>query len=219
MEHLIEQILIKLDKKATDVAKRKFGITPEITCYELIFSIISTNTTMEAAKRFNLTQKPINAAMKKLIPNIKLTGGNNTWKYLILSLISYKECPKCITIKPIINFSVNTTKCKTCISTYNTSEIGRKYNRDYYEHNYAINPKYYLYKTEKRSDRIKLATPPWANHQLISDFYKKCPEGYHVDHIIPIAGKNVCGLHVLWNLQYLTAKDNLQKGNYHSSND
>jgi hypothetical protein len=61
------------------------------------------------------------------------------------------------------------------------------------------------------------AVPAWADTQAITDFYKNCPEGYHVDHIIPLKGKYVCGFHVLNNLQYLPAAENLAKSNYHES--
>jgi hypothetical protein len=44
-------------------------------------------------------------------------------------------------------------------------------------------------------------------------FYKNCPEGFQVDHIIPILNENVCGLHVPWNLQYLNPFDNNKKNN------
>jgi len=72
---------------------------------------------------------------------------------------------------------------------------------------------------EKLADTIKRRLylshriPLWADLNAIRDFYKNCPAGYHVDHIIPLHGKKVSGLHVLNNLQYLPATENLQKSN------
>lgn len=64
-----------------------------------------------------------------------------------------------------------------------------------------------------RKTRVKQATPLWADLDLIRAFYYNCPAGYHVDHIIPLNGKNVSGLHTMENLQYLLANENLKKSN------
>lgn len=64
-----------------------------------------------------------------------------------------------------------------------------------------------------RKKRVKQAAPKWADLNAIRDFYFNCPEDHHVDHIIPINGKNISGLHVIENLQYLPALDNLKKSN------
>ena len=68
------------------------------------------------------------------------------------------------------------------------------------------------YSAQRRARKLK-ATPKWADLQGIKFFYIFCPEGYHVDHIVPLQGKNVCGLHILSNIQYLTAEENLKKSN------
>lgn len=69
-----------------------------------------------------------------------------------------------------------------------------------------------------RVDYVKRATPPWANKFFISEAYhlaklrEKVVGGkWHVDHVIPLRGKLVCGLHVENNLQVIPASINVHK--------
>lgn len=65
------------------------------------------------------------------------------------------------------------------------------------------------------------ATPPWLtrkHRQQIREIYRNRPPGHHVDHIVPIGGKTVCGLNVPWNMQYLPKGTNLAKGAHYWPN-
>ncbi len=65
----------------------------------------------------------------------------------------------------------------------------------------------------KRRAALLQRTPLWANLEEIKRIYQKCPKGMVVDHIIPLQGKKISGLHVASNLQYLTVSENSRKWN------
>lgn len=61
---------------------------------------------------------------------------------------------------------------------------------------------------------------PWYDRAAVSEIYRECKRiseltgiPHHVDHIIPLKNKQVCGLHVQDNLQVIPAKDNFYKSN------
>ncbi len=73
---------------------------------------------------------------------------------------------------------------------------------------------------ERNRHRVRLReisklqrTPKWADLSKIREFYFKCPRGLEVDHIIPLRGSIVSGLHIIDNLQYLSPQENKKKGN------
>ena len=79
---------------------------------------------------------------------------------------------------------------------------------------------------KRRSAKLE-RTPSWlseAQHEEILTFYIKAAEltastgiEHHVDHIVPLRGKTVSGLHVPWNMQVITATENLKKNNHHET--
>jgi 5-methylcytosine-specific restriction endonuclease McrA len=65
--------------------------------------------------------------------------------------------------------------------------------------------------------RKRKAMPAWANRDAIQRIYENCPPDHQVDHIIPLRGKLVSGLHVETNLQYLPGVENNRKGNRYAT--
>ena len=89
----------------------------------------------------------------------------------------------------------------------------REKNRDWY---LARSAKH----TAARRALQKQATPAWANKFFIEEIYhlarlrtKYLGVEYHVDHIVPLQSKEVCGLHVEHNLQIIPAVQNISKSN------
>jgi len=77
-----------------------------------------------------------------------------------------------------------------------------------------------LANTRKRQAGKQQRTPKWAIEDIIKVFYfmsehlgRIMNEKYHVDHIIPLKGENITGLHTHNNLQVITAKENMTKNN------
>lgn len=115
----------------------------------------------------------------------------------------YREDPKKVLDKQLELKKRNPEKYK---------QIHRRANKKYRLKNLS----YFTAKQNKRRANKLKATPCWLNQEqlvMLNLIYKNCPKGHHVDHIIPLKGKRVSGLHVPWNLQYLSAIENIKKGN------
>jgi len=74
-------------------------------------------------------------------------------------------------------------------------------------------------RAKRRAAKLQ-RTPQWSNLEAIAEVYalaKKEEErlgvAMHVDHIIPLQGELVSGLHVASNLQVIPASENCSKGN------
>jgi hypothetical protein len=75
----------------------------------------------------------------------------------------------------------------------------------------------------KRRSKTLLAMPDWLSEEQlheISHMYITARDlelltgvPHHVDHIVPLQGSDVCGLHVPWNLRAIPAQENLRKSN------
>ena len=79
--------------------------------------------------------------------------------------------------------------------------------------------------TKARRRKHRQATPHWLTrkqkgeirqlYQIAITMSRTTGEPYVVDHIVPLRGEGVCGLHVPWNLRVVTREENLRKSNKH----
>jgi 5-methylcytosine-specific restriction endonuclease McrA len=86
----------------------------------------------------------------------------------------------------------------------------QRYDRTKYERHYAK----IVQRVRLRDVALKMRTPTWANREAIDAIYAEAQRmNMTVDHIVPLRGKTVSGLHVEHNLQLLSREENARKSN------
>lgn len=202
MTDFVKNIIDTLGIDGTYIIKKRIRGLSGITTYSLIDALIHSDSLDTAGELLGYSNNPVKQAIREVLQphflNRTYTIGSKDatklvpWRQLLLSLIAHKYCHKCNKIKPI--------------SEYWNSSIRADSRAGYCRSCGLVDSKL-------RKVYIVERTPIWQDLEEIYDFYSKCPKGYHVDHIIPLRGENVSGLHVLQNLQYLPAHENMSKGN------
>ena len=152
--------------------------------------------------------------------------------------IFYKVLAKCAYPSSSIDGNTYGVDCKLLLVRTKAKQLKRKVIKikmklykypSGYEADYDVSVKYYAsrvsqsaYFARKRREKAeKQATPSWANWSKIREIYQERDtlnqihgkNSYHVDHIIPLQGDTVCGLHWHKNLCIETREDNLAKSN------
>jgi hypothetical protein len=128
-----------------------------------------------------------------------------------------RQCPKCKETKPLSDYNKDKyqknglkTYCKICHSAYAWN--WQQLNTD--KQNAIV--------AKRRAAKLNRMLK-WGKEHLkpeIDNWYRRAKlatifmgEKYEVDHIEPLQGKDVSGLHVPWNLTLLTKPENTSKGN------
>lgn len=193
-QELLKAILVDLDIISTF---RRWFNNPEEKLEELIGILSSDNYRITDFKGISEIRR--RALFAECFPERDIYLHRNICKYL-LHMYDIRECKSCNRLLSVSDFRPNSSRsdglngqCKTCQS--NKTKLTQPARQAVYK--------------AKGIERIV----PWTNMQEISKFYSMCPEGYHVDHVVPMQGELVSGLHVLANLQYLSAYENIKKHN------
>ena len=128
------------------------------------------------------------------------------------------KCKSCCLIQTLEWQKLNKDKMKLAQRKHHANNLEKR--REVLKKNasryYKLNKSKSMANSALRKAKKLQRMPSWLTKEQkkqITDMYRKCPKGYHVDHIIPLCGKTVSGLHVPWNLQYLSAYENLKKSN------
>lgn len=135
-------------------------------------------------------------------------------------------CKKCTSILGREWREKNTSKKSKTDRIYRKSNLIKikDYQKTYYKQN---KEKFALASAKRKSTKSKSLVPMTEEELAYSEYLYwlskdlKCVTGevYHVDHIVPLQGKNVCGLHHPRNLQILPKDLNHAKSNLYSGSD
>lgn len=193
------------------------------TINELILALLELDSMHSVALALDIEEDRLESIVRrKLKPCFPNKDRNERWASHLLSTLDLRKCPKCNYIKHISGYYPDPTRyngvtvyCCECEKIKNAQyRITNAENIvEYRKKHYIDNRAYYIHKNALRRAVLLKATPPWADLSKIKEIYRNCPEGWHVDHVIPLQGDLVCGLHVETNLKPVPAKENLAKGN------
>lgn len=107
------------------------------------------------------------------------------------------------------------TTCKHCNKVFSPKRENQQYCKWWHSPKGRLTKKHQRREARKLRPRGAKTKHPISKYykKQIVEFYKNRPEGMEIDHIVPLNGPNVSGLHVPWNFQYLTPEENRTKSN------
>lgn len=213
---IVDNVLNKLGLDYID----SIGTKEPLLLGDLVYGLILTGTIKETSNLLNIGSSKLEHILHRHVKIILNKTTKEKWDYWLLKLVDLKRCPQCSRILCLSEFAIssNISLCKECDNTrskeYRLTHLEECRVRSVLHYNNNKNI-YYYRNANRRAMKVK-ATPSWVNLEKIKEMYLNCPKGYHVDHIVPLKGVLVCGLHVENNLQYLSVEDNKKKSNYFS---